>query len=190
MLNNLRELLRPVLEKVGKGFASVGVSPNAWTAVGLAFAAGAAIAYGWNFEYALIVGGILLLISGFFDIVDGQVARVTGKASKRGAFLDSVSDKVAEAAIFLGIMIGGAADPAMILVAAMLSLLVSYSRARSESLGVNLGGVGIGERAERLIVLALVGMAGMMDLAMIIVSAIAGVTLIHRTVVAYRNIRD
>ena len=53
----------------------------------------------------LIIGGILLLVSGFFDMVDGQVARITGKTSKKGEYLDSMFDKISEVAIFLGILL-------------------------------------------------------------------------------------
>ena len=79
VLNNLRESLRPVLEKVGKGFAATGLSPNFWTVVGLIIALASAVVYGMGMEFGLIIGGVLLLVSGFFDMVDGQVARVTGK---------------------------------------------------------------------------------------------------------------
>jgi len=79
VLNNLRDTLRPTLEKIGKGFASTGLSANFWTFVGLAFALVSAVVYGMGIEYGLILGGILLLVSGFFDMVDGQVARATGK---------------------------------------------------------------------------------------------------------------
>ncbi len=77
MLNNLRETLAPTLEKIGKGFASTGLSPNFWTCVGLAFALISAVVYGLGIEFGLIIGGILLLFSGFFYIVDGQVEKVT-----------------------------------------------------------------------------------------------------------------
>lgn len=190
MLNNLRESLRPHLEKIGRGFASTGLSPNFWTVVGLVFAFASAIAYGWNFDFALIVGGVLLIVAGFFDIVDGQVARVTQKTSKRGGFLDSVFDKIAEVAIFLGILIGGYAEPYLVFLAITLSLLVSYVRARAESFGVKLQGIGIGERAERLLVIAIIGMAGFMDWAVIIVVIIAGITLIQRVIVTSKNIKD
>jgi len=68
VLNNLRDSLRPHLEKLGRGFASTKLSPNFWTGIGLAFAFASAIAYGLNLqiEYAFVFGGILLLISGFF----------------------------------------------------------------------------------------------------------------------------
>ena len=61
MLNNLREKLRPTLEKIGKGFASTGLSANFWTFVGLGFALVSAIVYGMGIEFGLIIGGVLLL---------------------------------------------------------------------------------------------------------------------------------
>ena len=79
MLNNLRDSLQPHLEKIGKNFARTGLSPNAWTVIGLAFAFVAAIVYGINIEFALIIGGILLLISGFFDIVVPQCLKIKQK---------------------------------------------------------------------------------------------------------------
>ena len=111
MLNNLRDSLQPHLEKIGKSFASTGISPNGWSCIGLGFAFASAFVYGWNIEYSLIIGGIILLVAGFFDIVDGQVARVSQKITRTGGFLDSVFDKIAEVAIFLGILVGGFAEP-------------------------------------------------------------------------------
>jgi len=107
VLNNLRETLAPTLEKIGKGFASTGLSPNFWTIVSLQFAILSAIIYGLGVEFGLIIGGILLLVSGFFDVVDGQVAKVTGNTTKKGSYFDSMFDKIAEVAIFLGILVGG-----------------------------------------------------------------------------------
>ena len=179
MLNNLRDSLQPHLEKMGKGFASTGISPNGWSCIGLVFAFASAFIYGWNVEFSLIIGGIVLLVAGFFDIVDGQVARVSQKITKSGGFLDSVFDKIAEVAIFLGILVGGFAEPYLVFLAITFSLLVSYTRSRAESLGVKLQGIGIGERAERLLVIAIIGIAGFMEYAVIIVIIIAGITFIQ-----------
>jgi archaetidylinositol phosphate synthase len=192
MLNNFRDSLKPHLEKLGNGFASTGLSPNFWTAVGLAFAFLSAIAYGLNgqIQHVAIIGGILLLVSGFFDVVDGQVARVTKKTSKKGGFLDSVFDKIAEVAIFLGILVGNFAEPFLVFLAITLSLLVSYTRSRAESLGVKLQGIGIGERAERLLVIAIIGMMGFMPYAVIIVIIIAAITFIQRIIVTAKNIPE
>src|SRR5437588_1050641 len=191
MLNNFREGLKPTLQKIGTIFASTGLPANFWTAIGLVFAFASAVIYALHFEYSFIIGGILLLVSGFFDIVDGQVAKVTQKMSKKGAFLDSVFDKIAEVAIFLGILIGRYnTEGYVVLLAITLSLLVSYTRARAESLGVQLQGIGIGERAERLLVIAIVGMVGRLDYAVIIVAIIAGITFVQRIIATARNIKD
>jgi len=190
VLNNLRETLRPALEKMGKEFAATGLSPNFWTFVGLGFALIAAVVYGLGIEFGLIIGGILLLVSGFFDMVDGQVARITGKTSKKGEYLDSMFDKISEVAIFLGILIGGYAEPYLVLLAITLSLLVSYARAKSDLINIKLQGIGIGERAERLLVIAVIGIIGFMDYAVLIVVIIAGVTLIQRMVFTTKNLKE
>ena len=190
VLNNLRESLRPALEKVGKGFAATGLSPNFWTVVGLVIALASAAVYGMGMEFGLIIGGILLLVSGFFDMVDGQVARVTGKTSKKGEYLDSMFDKISEVAIFLGILVGGYAEPYLVLLAITLSLLVSYARAKSDLINIKLQGIGIGERAERLLVIAIIGIIGFMDYAVIIVVIIAGITLIQRMIYTAKNIKE
>lgn len=207
VLNNLRGSLKPALEKVGRGFASTGLSPNFWTGLGLLFAIAAAVAYGLgphlgpqqhdtHFDlirhisgYGLLAGGALLLASGFFDIIDGQVARVTKRTSRKGAYLDSVSDKIAESAIFVGIVIGGYAEPWLVVLAATLSLLVGYARAKSDALGgIVMQGVGIGERAERLLVVAIIGMLGYMELALVIVVVISAITLAQRMISTVRQL--
>ena len=190
VLNNLRDTLKPALEKMGRGFASTGLSPNFWTAVGLGFAIISAIVYGMGIEFGLIIGGILLLVSGFFDMVDGQVARVTGKTSKKGSYMDSMFDKIAEVAIFFGILVGGYAEPYLVFLAITLSLLVSYARAKSDIINVKLQGIGIGERAERLLAIAIIGIIGFMEYAVIIVVIIAGITLIQRMIVTTKNIKE
>ena len=190
MLNNLRDSLQPHLEKLGKGFASTGISSNGWTCIGLTFAFASAFIYGWNIEFSLIIGGILLLVAGFFDIVDGQVARVSQKITKSGSFLDSAFDKIAEVAVFLGILVGGFAEPYLVFLAITFSLLVSFTRAKAESLGVNLQGIGIGERAERLLVIAIIGIIGFMEYAIIIVIIIAAITFIQRIVVTVKALRE
>jgi len=190
MLNNLRNTLQPILEKIGKVFVSTGLSPNFWTGLGLLFAILSAIIYGLNIEFGVIFGGLLLLASGFFDVVDGQVARITGKTSKTGSYLDSMFDKIAEVAIFFGILLGGYTQPSVVMLAITLSLLVSYARAKTDALNIKMQGVGIGERAERLLVIAIIGIAGFIEYAVIIVVIISGITLIHRMIVTVKSIKE
>ncbi len=188
MLNRIRKSIQPVTDGIALRFASSGLSPNAFTLMGFFAAAVAGIMYAL-YEYvdnSYLYAGIILLISGFFDIVDGSLARVTNRVSKMGAFLDSTLDRVSEAVLFIGIMASGVVHPLLVVTALTLSFMVSYTRARGESIGINLQGIGIGERAERLLVLALFSIiAGIIDIQLvqygiIIVALLAGVTFIHR----------
>jgi len=190
LLNRLRERIQPLLINIGKEFSKINPSPNFWTGLSLTTSVIAAVIYGsasvldhqYSYYFA-IGGGIFLIISGFFDLVDGCVARITKKTSKRGAFLDSIYDKISESIVFIGIAVGTLANPITCMIAVSLSLLVSYVRARSESLGIPLQGIGIGERAERLLILALIGMLplqGSSQWSVIIVSIVAGFTLVQR----------
>ena len=187
MLNNLSDSLKHSLQKIGKIFAATGLSPNVFTGIGLALAFVASIIYGIGTEYSLILGGLALLASGFFDIVDGQVARYANKMSKSGGFLDAVFDKIAEVAIFFGILLGNYTEPYLVFIAITLSLLVSYARAKADAAGIKMQGIGIGERAERLLVIAIIGMIGFMEIAVIIVIIIAAITLAQRISVLMKN---
>jgi archaetidylinositol phosphate synthase len=115
--------------------------------------------------------------------VDGCVARVTKQSSKKGAYLDSVFDKISESIIFIGLAIGGLANPILSQIAISISLLVSYTRAKSEAVGVDLKGIGIGERAERLLLVGILGLIpveGILQGAVILVCILAGITLFQR----------
>ena len=146
------------LEPVGRALHKAGVSADVLTVIGLlaAFATAGLIANG---NLALAVVGVLL--SGLPDLLDGSVARHSGSASPRGAFLDSVCDRVADAALFAGVAwhvtSEGAWAPVLVLGVVALSMLVSYERAKAEALGLSARG-GLIERAERLVLLG-VGLA-------------------------------
>jgi archaetidylinositol phosphate synthase len=189
VLNKLRQAMNPGLNRIGCLFASTGMSPGFWTALSLILAAASGLTYmsavflGSNWYLSSMAGSILLLISGFFDIVDGCVARVTKRTSKKGAYLDSVFDKISESIIFVGLAIGGLASPLVSLIALSISLLVSYARAKSEVVGVELKGVGIGERAERLLLIGILGLVpleGILQVAVILICILGGITLFQR----------
>lgn len=198
LLNRLRSQIQPLLLSIGKEFSKINPSPDFWTGLSLITSIIAAASYGsasvldhqYSYYFSL-GGGIFLLISGFFDLVDGSVARLTKKTSKRGAFLDSTYDKLSESVVYIGIAVGALANPVTCMIALTLSLLVSYVRARSESLGVPLQGIGIGERAERLLILAIIGMLPLHEStqwAVMIVSIVAGVTLVQRVLNVNRQL--
>ena len=190
VLNNLRNRFDPIIEKVGRGFASLGFGPSFWTWVGLGLSIISAImfslhspAIGVDYYTATFLGSLFLLFAGFFDIVDGAVARVTKRTSALGGYLDSVLDKVSEIIIFIGILIGSFTNPVLVLVALSLSLLVSYTRARGEGLGVDLKGKGIAERAERILIIVILGFIPFQDnisVALWIISILAAITVLER----------
>ena len=136
---------------------SIGLTPNQVSAIGIAFATLSAFTYlKWQFHPLLpILAPLLLLASGFCDALDGALARLYGETTAFGGFLDSLLDRYADAIIFCGIILGGLCDLLWGLIALMGSLLVSYTRARAEAAGVKMEAVGVAERAERLIILAI-----------------------------------
>ncbi|HYU08270.1 MAG TPA: CDP-alcohol phosphatidyltransferase family protein [Gemmatimonadales bacterium] len=146
---------------VARALIRGGVNPNTITTFGTLVVIGSGIAFGSG---RIRLAGGLLLLSGVFDILDGQVARQGGKTTTFGAFYDSTLDRVGEGAVFAGLIfhfltVGipreiGAWSTAAALVALVASFLVSYTRARAEALGVECT-VGIAARAERILLLGL-----------------------------------
>ena len=150
---------------VARALIRGGVHPNAITTLGTVVVIGSGIAFSYG---AIRLGGVLLLASGVFDILDGQVARQGGKTTTFGAFYDSTLDRVGEGAVFSGLIFYFLTGPipsefvvpavAAGLLALVASLLVSYTRARAEALGVECR-VGIASRAERILLLGLPALA-------------------------------
>jgi archaetidylinositol phosphate synthase len=191
LLNRFREKLVPITTLIGNNFGSLGLSPTYWSMIAFAFAILSSIFFGISTflsEQGIvfpsqIIASIMLLISGFFDIVDGSVARVSKRSTSRGAFLDSNFDKISEVLIFIGIAIGGLSSPILAMIALSTSILVSYLRARAESLGIELKGVGIGERAERLLILSICGfipISGSIQWGIIIIIILSSFSFIQR----------
>lgn len=138
--------------------ASIGVTPNVLTILGLVVSVGAALCYVYWAENPLLLlaAGGLILLSGFIDAIDGTLARLTCSVSRFGGFLDSVSDRYSDAVVLSAVTYAGLCHPAWGLAALVGSLMVSYSRARAEAAGVVMASVGLAERAERMVFLALV----------------------------------
>ncbi len=180
VLDKLRGRLSSGSLRVGRGAARVMPSPTAWTATGLFFSLLAAVLFSTGHPIYDVLGGLMVLVSGLLDIVDGAVARATGRVSRRGAFLDSTMDRVGETSIYLGILLGNSTAPFLVFLALAASLLVSYTRAKADALSVNLAGVGIGERSERLIVIAVAGLLDLLPWGVIVVAALALITFAER----------
>ena len=154
---------RRVEEKMFKRIASSiveflsnhGISPMSLTVSAFVVTIISSIIYLYASSNRLLYfpAAITLAISGFLDAVDGAVARRMNKSSKLGAFLDSVFDKLGECFILIAIICSRAVDVLWGSMALASSILVSYVRHRAEPLGVSLKGIGIMERAERMILL-------------------------------------
>lgn len=176
----------------------LGVRPNAISSVGAAVLAAAAVAFGLA-EARL--GALCLLVGGALDILDGAVARRGGMTSEFGAFLDSTLDRFGEAVLYAGIAVffqtaAGQAAPvlAMLAVLAALSgsLLVSYTRARAEGLGLECR-LGLAQRAERVLGIGVptlcfgAGPRGILLLTvMLLLAAASWVTVVQRVLWVYR----
>jgi CDP-diacylglycerol--glycerol-3-phosphate 3-phosphatidyltransferase len=135
----------------------LGLSPNALTVVGslLTASVGLLAAHGW-----FVAAGICLWLFSATDTLDGALARATNRVTVFGAFLDSVCDRVAEAAVFFGLIwwyqsSGDTLGVSLAYAAIIGSLLVSYARARAEGVGLQAADVGWFQRPERIIALGL-----------------------------------
>lgn len=186
MLTKLRDALKPKIDKLGLAASRTRLSPTGWTVLGLVFASTSAAVYSRVFLTNEALAAIFLLLSGFTDIIDGAVAKATNTVTARGSFLDSTLDRVGEVLIYLAIALSGQMEPYLPVLAVTLSLLVSYERAKAESLNVRVEGVGIGERAERLIVLAASSIVGWLRYGVILVVLLATVTFLHRIYVVLK----
>lgn len=185
----LRHLSDAVLRPVAAGLARLGVTPNVVTLAGLVVVlAGVGVALAGQPR----AGGVVILAGGALDALDGAVARHAGAASALGAFLDSVTDRVADAAM-LGAVAWLVADDPPLLAAALAALalaqLTSYLRARAESLGWS-ARAGVVERTERVI---LVGAGLILPTLLPLVLAVlvlgGAVTVVMRLVAVVRQAR-
>ncbi len=157
MISALRPSVgRFLSEPIVNAIARTGVSPNALTITGFLFSAVTA----WFLaEGHLLAGGLMVLFSAWFDMLDGALAKIKQRTTRFGALLDSSLDRVSEAALFLGLLLFYADrhdTGAQVLIYAALvgSFMVSYIRARADSLGID-AEVGILARPERVVLLAL-----------------------------------
>ena len=157
MLTKLKQKAQLQLTSIAESIHNLGLTPNHVSLLGIIFAVLSALTY-WQWKlhpFLLILAPLLMLASGLLDALDGAMARLYGETTKFGGFLDSLLDRYADAFILCGIILGGLTEVYWGLAALMGSLLVSYTRARAEAAGVKMETVGLAERAERLILLAL-----------------------------------
>lgn len=160
--------------------ANLPISPNAVTVLGMFITSSSVFIIPVN----LFLGGLVILLGGAFDLVDGLIARLNDRKTKLGAFLDSSLDRVADGFIFLGIcwhfMNKGQNLALLVTVLALIaSLVISYTRARAEGLGLECK-VGLIERPERLILIAFGCLTGLIWPVLVVLTILSWATVLQR----------
>jgi archaetidylinositol phosphate synthase len=195
-LTKLKKKVQEMLASEAKAAQKIGLTPNMVSAVGLTLAFFSAIAYAIAQKQLLwiFLATILLLASGFCDALDGVIARIYQQTSVFGGFLDSLLDRYADAAVYGGVIIGGLCNPFWGLAALAGSFLVSYSRARAEAAEIKMESVGIAERAERMLILAVASVVAIFWLpafnwGIILLAVLSNFTVLQRAMHVYNSLK-
>ena len=177
-----------LLKTIVRWLALTKINPNVLTFMGLVVNAWAAFFFGYatgqNQQRMFIYAGLVIIASGFFDLVDGEVARAQNRVTRFGAFFDSVVDRYSDAAQFFGLIVFYARGDRFFYVVltafVMISaIMVSYTRARAESL-IGSCRVGFMERPERLVLVIIGALFNRMAPVLWIIAVLSTITVIHR----------
>ena len=183
LTDQLRKRFKHILDPIGAFLNRLGLMPNTITIIGLV---GNTIGAYFLWQGQMLVGGLIILAMGPVDALDGTMARLRGEPSDFGAFVDSVTDRYSELVIFLGLMLyynqqGDWVNTLGVYLAAAGSVLVSYVRARAQSLGYE-AKVGILTRAERYAVLAPTLIFNIPWVGVWIIAVLANITAMQRII--------
>ena len=179
MLSRLRPMLRKFLAPLAK---RVNVNPNIITLISLIIAALSGVSF-WHGN--LLLGGSLILFSGFLDVMDGSIARYHNRTNEFGAFFDSTMDRFSDGIIILGLIAGGWINWYVGILAVHSAITISYVKASAESKGISCN-VGIAERATRLIIIIIASLLGIflgklyLELTMIVLVILSYITVVQR----------
>jgi len=180
------------------------LTPNQVSALGVVLGAASGLAY-WltglslgdpsAHRMYLLLAVLLLLASGFCDALDGTLARLYGKTSVLGGFLDSLLDRYVDASVYFGLILGGLCDQFWGLLALVGSLLTSYARARSEAAGMLMETIGIVERAERLLIISAASLFSLvwteaLGLSVILLALATNFTVLQRAIYFIRKVES
>jgi CDP-diacylglycerol--glycerol-3-phosphate 3-phosphatidyltransferase len=185
--NAVRKYARVFLEPMARFISWTGLSPNVITVFGFLLMVGVAVVLTKGY---FLLGGILITAVAIFDAVDGTMARMLGRTSRFGAFLDSTLDRFSEAVIFLGLFlyfVGQNKSLELILIYATVvgSLMVSYARARAEGIGVPLK-EGLFTRFERVFLLVTGLVLNQLTFILWILAIFSNLTAIQRMYLVWR----
>lgn len=181
--------LDPAILRIYRAFLkSKIINPNTLTVWGAFFGFAAFVSIALDH---LIIGGILLLVSGFFDLMDGAIARTTNSITAFGGFLDSVLDRYTDLLVMLGIFIhflrhGETLYSVMVFIAAIGTAVIPYARARAEAASLRCN-TGVLERPERLVIILLGLFFPILGYAVIFLAVLTHVTVIQRMIFVKRQ---
>jgi CDP-diacylglycerol---glycerol-3-phosphate 3-phosphatidyltransferase len=188
----MRRRFKGTLDPIASVLIRMGLTPNLMTGLGLVLSLVGAYLLS---QGRMSLGGLLILIAGPFDALDGTMARLLSQPSKFGAFVDSVTDRWSEMLIFLGLLYyylqrgDSALECLLVFVAMMGSVMVSYTKSRAETLGFD-ANVGLLTRMERYLVLAPALVLNLPWLALWIIAVLANVTALQRAFYVRRQARS
>jgi archaetidylinositol phosphate synthase len=204
VLTQFKKKIQEMLKTEAKIAHKLGFTPNSISVIGFILAIASAVSYALttaNSLWLLLLATFFMLASGFCDTMDGIVARTYKQTTAFGGFFDSVLDRFADGASYAGIIVAGLCGVAfggywgtiVALSALIASMLVSYTRARAEVIGVKMESVGIAERAERMLVLAAVSIIGFFRLEILgygvaLIAVLSVVTVLQRIVHVYSEL--
>jgi CDP-diacylglycerol--glycerol-3-phosphate 3-phosphatidyltransferase len=182
------------------GLARTRVSPNALTAAGVLLCFAAAVAVYFEYRNEILwfwVGAALFIVGSILDILDGALARQSNKATPFGAFVDSTTDRLSESFVLASVAVvfmrdGNEFALLATFAAVVGSLLVSYTRARAEALGLK-GDVGLGSRAERVVVISaglILAPWGALPWAIYLLNVTAWITVLQRAASVRKQLRE
>ena len=205
MLTKLKQQIQQMLTTEAKIAHNLGFTPNTISILGFILAIASAGAYAvttTQLPWLLLLATFFLLASGFCDTMDGIVARTYKQTTVFGGFFDSVLDRYADAAVYSGIIIAGLSNaalggfwgPIFGLTTLSGSMLVSYTRARAEAVGIKMESVGFAERAERMLILAVVSIIGYfwlpaLGFGIALLAIISNLTVIQRALHVYKTLK-
>jgi archaetidylinositol phosphate synthase len=193
LLTKLKAKIQQLLGAEARIAHKMGLTPTAVSCLGMVFALFSAITY-WKSSSntpLLVIAALLLLLSGFCDALDGVLARLYEEVTVFGGFMDSLLDRYADVIVLGGIVLGGFSDVFWGITTITGTLLVSYARARAEAAGVKMESIGLAERPERIVVLALASLVTLvwfptLKWSIILLAILTNFTVLQRVIYFYR----
>ncbi|MCW4024411.1 MAG: archaetidylinositol phosphate synthase [Candidatus Bathyarchaeota archaeon] len=205
MLTKLKKSVQQMLTSQAQAAHKIGLTPNTISIIGFALILLSAASYALALTYSLyllILATVFMLASGFCDTLDGIVARTFGQATPFGGFFDSLLDRYSDAVLYAAIIIAGLTNAAWgaywgtiwCLAALIGSLMVSYCRARAEAIGIKMESVGLAERAERMLILAVVSIIAFFWLPALgygiaLLAVLSNFTVLQRAIHVYKELK-